>query len=46
MRTAPAGASDGRTTARYVELGGEPHWMSPAAWSRARAEAERWFDRF
>jgi uncharacterized protein len=31
---------------RYVELPGESHWMSDDAWSRARGEAERWFDRF
>lgn len=31
---------------RYVELPGEPHWMSPEAWSHARAEAEAWFVRF
>jgi hypothetical protein len=31
---------------RYLELPGEPHWMSDEAWSRAREEAERWFDRF
>jgi dienelactone hydrolase len=31
---------------RYVELTGEPHWMSAVAWSSARAEAERWFERF
>jgi uncharacterized protein len=31
---------------RYLELAGEPHWMSEEAWRRARGEAERWFDRF
>jgi len=31
---------------RHVELPGESHWMSNAAWQRAREEAERWFDRF
>jgi uncharacterized protein len=31
---------------RYLELAGEPHWMSEEAWSSARGEAERWFERF
>lgn len=31
---------------RYLELAGEPHWMSAPAWSHARGEAERWFERF
>jgi uncharacterized protein len=31
---------------RYLELPGEPHWMSDDAWTFARAEAERWFHRF
>lgn len=31
---------------RYLELPGEPHWMSAEAWTLARAEAERWFGRF
>jgi dienelactone hydrolase len=31
---------------RYLELAGEPHWMSAPAWIHARGEAERWFDRF
>jgi dienelactone hydrolase len=30
----------------YVELPGETHWMSDAAWRRARDEAARWFGRF
>lgn len=31
---------------RYLELAGEPHWMSEGAWELARGEARLWLDRF
>jgi dienelactone hydrolase len=31
---------------RHVELAGERHHLSDAAWNRAQAEADAWFERF
>jgi dienelactone hydrolase len=31
---------------RHVELAGEGHHLSDAAWNRAQAEADAWFERF